>query len=102
MNLCHITHWRYGSKAPPRALTPDEKLARLAELKASHVRVAMSRGLKPLRDASDAFYRAGLGMAEPLPKYANMRGYDINDFERGTKLVAEDVRVADETEASRT
>lgn len=101
-SLYPISHWRHGSTATPRALTPDEKLARCAELKASHKWVALSRALKPLRDASDAFYQAMFGVAEPLPRCTNMRGRDIYDFDRGTQLVAEDVRIPDGSEASNT
>lgn len=63
MNFCSISHWRHGSTARPRELTPDEKRERYVELKASHKWVVLSRALNPLRDASDAFYQGLFGEA---------------------------------------
>lgn len=101
MTLCPISHWRHGSTAPARELTRAEKRARYWELRASHKRVMLGRATHAVALTSDKFYRALLGGAEPLPRHANMRGYDVYDFDRGTQLAAEDVRVTDETEAAR-
>lgn len=102
MNLCHITHWRHGSTAPPRALTPDEKRERLAELRASHVRVMLGRALHAGALAVGEFYRSLLDGAEPLPlPQPALKCNDTSDFDHGPMFVAEDVRVTDETEASR-
>lgn len=101
MSLCPISHWRHGSTAPSRALSPDEKRARYWELRASHKRVMLSREIHAGALMSDRFYREALfDVGEPLPSRANMRGYDVSAIDRGG-IAAEDVRVHDETEASR-
>lgn len=100
MNLSPMSDWHHGSTAPPRELSPDAKVARLEELRASHVRVTMRREIHAMALASDGFYAALIGAPEPLPQRANMRGYGVWQFD-WNRLAAEDVRVGDEPEVRR-
>ena len=106
MNLAPMSDWRHGSTAPVRELTRDEKRERLEKLRASRVHWMLAREIHAGARVSDAFYRSVMGGEEPLPRMANMRGYDIPrllwDYDRGSSLAAENVRVHDETEAART
>lgn len=97
MNLSPMSDWRHGSNAPQR-LSREAKHARGVELRASHVRVALAREIHAMALGSEKFYAALVdGASEPMPKRANMRGYDIWQFDLGA-VAAENARAADKVE----